>query len=70
MLSGSHQNVNTNTQHDADIKKEPVRVEKKIGRNDRVEVRDMKTGEVQVVKYKSAELKVEQGDWEVLQVLD
>lgn len=65
-----NQNVNTNTQHDADIKKEPVRVEKKIGRNDRVEVRDMKTGEVHVVKYKSAELKVEQGDWEVLQVLD
>lgn len=65
-----NQNANTNTQKDGDIKKEPVRVEKKIGRNDRVEVRDVKTGEVQVVKYKSAELKVEQGDWEVLQVLD
>jgi preprotein translocase subunit SecA len=54
----------------AEVKKEPVRVDKKPGRNDKVEVRDVKTGEIQVVKYKTAESKVEQGQWEVLQVVE
>ncbi|GAB4380683.1 MAG: preprotein translocase subunit SecA [Salibacteraceae bacterium] len=60
--------LRANTQQQ--VKREPVRVSKKPGRNDKVEVRDLKTGDVKVVKYKIAEPKVEQGLWEVLQVLD
>lgn len=59
-----------NAPQQPEVKKEPVRVDKKPGRNDKVEVRDIKTGDVKVVKYKVAEQKVEKGDWEVLQVVD
>jgi preprotein translocase subunit SecA len=65
-----NKNLNTNTQETSEVKKEPVKVEKTPGRNDKVEVRDLKTGATQVVKYKAAEFKVQQGDWEILQVLD
>lgn len=61
--------VGANTQSNSEVKKEPVRVEKKPGRNDKVEVRDLKTGDVQVVKYKVAEPKIEQGQWEILKVI-
>jgi preprotein translocase subunit SecA len=59
-----------NTPQQSEVKKEPVRVDKKPGRNDKVEVRDIKTGDVKVVKFKVAEQKVEQGEWEVLQVVE
>ena len=59
-----------NSPQQPEVKKEPVRVDKKPGRNDKVEVRDIKSGEVKVVKYKVAEEKVEQGAWEVLQIVD
>lgn len=64
------QNLNTNSEAQGAAKKEPVRVQRKPGRNDKVEVRDLKTGEVKVVKYKVAEQKVEQGFWEVLQLVE
>lgn len=60
----------TNRGAQSEAKKEPVKVVKKPGRNDRVEVRDLKTGATQVVKYKVAEQKVEQGFWEILQVVE
>ncbi len=63
------QNVSTNAPQ-SEMKKEPVKVAKKPGRNDKVEVRDLKTGDVKVVKYKVAEQKVEQGFWEILQVIE
>jgi preprotein translocase subunit SecA len=62
--------VTGNTQQQSEVKKEPVRVDKKPGRNDKVEVRDVKSGEIKVVKYKVAEAKVEQGHWEVLKVVE
>ena len=63
-------NVSTNAGQQSEMKKEPVKVVKKPGRNDKVEVRDLKTGETQVVKFKSAEQKVEQGFWEILNVIE
>lgn len=62
--------AHTNTQAQSDVKKEPVRVDKKPGRNDRVEVRVVKTGETKVVKFKVAETKVANGDWEILQLVE
>lgn len=61
--------VGQNTQQQAEVKKEPVRVDKKPGRNDKVEIRDVKTGDIKVVKYKVAEPKIERGEWEILQVM-
>ncbi len=65
-----NEQANTNTQAPSDVKKEPVRVNKKPGRNDKVEVRVIKTGETKVVKYKVAEAKIEQGEWEILQLVE
>jgi len=64
------QRLNTNTASQSDAKKEPVKVDRKPGRNDRVEIRDLKTGEVKVVKFKVAEEKIEQGLWEILQLVE
>ncbi|MEX2597976.1 MAG: preprotein translocase subunit SecA [Salibacteraceae bacterium] len=64
------QNLNTNAGQQSEMKKEPVKVAKKPGRNDRVEVRDVKSGETKVVKFKVAEQKVEQGFWEILKVME
>ncbi len=44
-------------------------MDKKPGRNDKVEIRDVKTGDIKVVKYKVAEPKIERGEWEILQVM-
>lgn len=63
-------NLSTNTAQQTEMKKEPVKVAKKPGRNDKVEIRDLKTGETQVVKFKQAEVKVEQGFWEILKVME
>ena len=63
-------NVSTNGGQRSEAKKEPVKVVKKPGRNDKVEVRDLKTGETQVVKFKAAEQKVDQGFWEILSVIE
>jgi preprotein translocase subunit SecA len=63
-------NVSTNAGQQSEMKKEPIKVAKKPGRNDKVEIRDLKTGETQVVKFKAAEQKVEQGFWEILNVIE
>ncbi|MBD79232.1 MAG: preprotein translocase subunit SecA [Crocinitomicaceae bacterium] len=47
-------------------KPEPVRVEKKIGRNERVEVQNIQTGETKNIKYKQAEPLIESGQWMVV----
>ena len=38
----------------------------KIGRNDRVAIRNVRTGEKQEMKYKQAQPLIEQGDWVLL----
>lgn len=65
-----NQNAYTNTQQSSEAKKEPVRVDRKPGRNDKVEIRDLKSGEIQIVKYKQAELKVELGEWEIIKIVE
>ncbi|MBT5976645.1 MAG: preprotein translocase subunit SecA [Flavobacteriales bacterium] len=59
-----------NNSGQSEMKREPVRVDKKPGRNDRVEIRDIQSGETKVVKFKLAEQKVEQGQWEILQLME
>ena len=48
------------------VKREPVKVEKKIGRNERVEIQNIMSGEKKNVKFKQAEPLVESGQWVVL----
>ncbi len=46
-------------------KKEPVRVEKTYGRNDRVEIINLMTGEAKEMKYKQAEPLFQSGQWRI-----
>ncbi|MFT5820023.1 MAG: preprotein translocase subunit SecA [Crocinitomix sp.] len=51
-------------------KRQPVvKVEPKIGRNDKVEIRNMQTGETKELKYKAAEVLVKTGVWVVTKKL-
>ncbi|MCB9225261.1 MAG: preprotein translocase subunit SecA [Crocinitomicaceae bacterium] len=47
-------------------KRQPVVVEPKIGRNDKVEIRNLQTGETRVVKFKAAEPLIKSGQWMVV----
>ncbi len=44
-------------------KRKPIIAAKKIGRNDKVEVRNLKTGETKVLKFKQAEPLIKTGQW-------
>ena len=47
-------------------KRQPVvKAEPKIGRNDRVEVRNLQTGETKTLKYKQAEPLIKSGAWAI-----
>lgn len=48
-----------------EVKREPVRVEKTFGRNDRVEIINMMTGEVKEMKFKQAEPLLKSGQWAI-----
>ena len=48
-------------------KKEPVIVEKKIGRNDKVKIAHITTGETQELKFKQAEALIGKGQWQLVE---
>jgi preprotein translocase subunit SecA len=48
-------------------KREPVRVEKKINRNDKVDIQHVMSGEKKTLKYKQAEPLIGTGEWVVVQ---
>jgi preprotein translocase subunit SecA len=54
---------NSGVQQQQQPKRKPVTVAPKIGRNDKVEIRNLKNGETKVVKFKQAEPLVKTGQW-------
>jgi preprotein translocase subunit SecA len=44
-------------------KRQPLTVAPKIGRNDKVEIRNLQTGETKTVKFKQAEPLLKSGQW-------
>ena len=40
-----------------------IREQPKIGRNERVTIKNISTGETKIVKYKQAEILIKQGKW-------
>ena len=48
-------------------KKEPIIVEKKIGRNDKVKIAHITTGETQDLKFKQAEALIGKGQWQLVE---
>ncbi|MGB0402963.1 MAG: preprotein translocase subunit SecA [Salibacteraceae bacterium] len=61
----TEQNYNDPSQREQ-VKKEPVKVEKKIGRNERVEVQNIMSGEKKNVKFKQAEPLLATGQWVIV----
>ena len=43
-----------------------VREKPKIGRNEKVKVKNIKTGEIQTIKFKKAEILVRNGEWIII----
>ncbi len=56
-------NTQTNQTEAPQITETIVREERKIGRNDRVEIRNVMSGESKIVKYKQAIPLLEKGSW-------
>jgi len=56
-------NMQTNQQEQPQITETIIRSERKIGRNDRVEIRNVMNGESKTVKYKQAIPLIEKGTW-------
>ena len=56
-------NMQTNQQEQPQITETIIRKERKIGRNDRVEIRNVMSGESKTVKYKQAIPLIEKGTW-------
>ncbi|MBK6525275.1 MAG: preprotein translocase subunit SecA [Crocinitomicaceae bacterium] len=50
-------------------KRQPMIVQPKAGRNDKVEIKNLQTGETKQMKYKQAEVLVKSGQWIVTQNL-
>ena len=43
-----------------------VREKPKIGRNEKVKVRNIKTGEIQTMKFKKAKILIKKGEWVII----
>ncbi len=43
-----------------------VRENPKIGRNEKVKIKNIKTGEIQTIKYKKAEILIKKGEWIII----
>ena len=65
--SQANQQVANQQQNGERIKQKPVVNEAKIGRNDRVNIVNLRSGETKEVKYKQAEPLIKEGSWQMAQ---
>ncbi|MGB1040738.1 MAG: preprotein translocase subunit SecA, partial [Flavobacteriales bacterium] len=65
--SDMNQQVANQQQNGQPVKRQPVVTEKKIGRNDRVQIINLRSGETKEVKYKQAEPLIKEGSWQMAQ---
>ena len=63
----ANQQVANQQQNGQPIKRQPVVREMKIGRNDRVQIVNLRSGETKEVKYKQAEPLIKEGSWQLMQ---
>jgi preprotein translocase subunit SecA len=63
----SSQNTQTNQTQQPQIVETIVRTERKIGRNERVTIKNVVTGENKVVKYKQAIPQIQKGEWVIIE---
>ena len=63
----ANQQVARQQQNGERVKQQPVVNEAKIGRNDRVQIINLRSGETKEVKYKQAEPLIKEGTWQMAQ---
>ena len=64
--SGSAENVQTNQTQQPQVVETIVRTERKIGRNERVTIKNVMTGENKSVKFKQAIPLIQKGEWVIV----
>ncbi len=62
-FNNPNEGLQTNQTQEQQITETIIRTERKIGRNDRVEIRNVMSGESKTVKYKQAIPLIEKGTW-------
>lgn len=63
----ANQQVANQGQNGQVVKQKPLTVDKKIGRNDRVKIVNIRSGETKEVKFKQAEPLIKDGSWQLIE---
>ena len=66
-LANRNRQVGANVSEKQNIIETVVRENRKIGRNERVKIKNIQTGEVKEIKYKQAEPLISKGNWNIIE---
>ena len=66
-LANRNRQVGANVSQKQNIIETVVRENRKIGRNERVKIKNIQTGEVKEIKYKQAEPLIRKGNWNIIE---
>ena len=66
-LANRNRQVGANVSPKQNIIETVVRENRKIGRNERVKIKNIQTGEVKEIKYKQAEPLISKGNWNIIE---
>jgi preprotein translocase subunit SecA len=66
-LANRNRQVGSNVSAKQNIIETVVRENRKIGRNERVKIKNIQTGEVKEIKYKQAEPLISKGNWNIIE---
>ena len=66
-LANRNRQVGANVSQNQNIIETVVRENRKIGRNERVKIKNIQTGEVKEIKYKQAEPLISKGNWNIIE---
>ena len=66
-LANRNRQIGSNVSSKENIIETVVRENRKIGRNERVKIKNIQTGEVKEIKYKQAEPLISKGNWNIIE---
>ena len=66
-LANRNRQVGANVSQKQNIIETVVRENRKIGRNERIKIKNIQTGEVKEIKYKQAEPLISKGNWNIIE---
>ncbi len=66
-LANRNRQIGSNVSSKQNIIETVVRENRKIGRNERIKIKNIQTGEVKEIKYKQAEPLISKGNWNIIE---